>query len=33
MERVDNKVVAGSLLGIGILALGGTALYKHFSKV
>jgi hypothetical protein len=32
MEKVDNKVVTGSLVGLGIMALGGVALYKHFTK-
>lgn len=30
MEGVDSKVVVGSLFGLGIAALGGAAVYKHF---
>lgn len=32
MEGVDNKVVIGSLFGLGIAALSGAALYKLFSS-
>lgn len=30
MNGVDNKVVIGSLFGLGLAALGGAALYRHF---
>ena len=32
MESVDNKVVIGSLFGIGIAALGGAAIYHHLQS-
>ena len=30
MEDIDNKVVIGSLFGLGIAALGGVVIYRHF---
>lgn len=31
MSGVDSKVVVASLLGLGLAALGGAAVYKHIS--